>query len=282
MSKKAATLKCMAYPPKIELTDMRNPTGKLTSLLLCVAALCLSQGASSSVVVQRIELASPDGTMVPAEVAFPQGKGPFLPLLYVHARRGYEDVDQQHVTRLAAAGFIVVAPDWQSGRMLERWPVRHDPLTEIDVEAALDHLRAHPLSSKQPVGIIGKSRGPYYAIRLASKRPKDIGPIVSYYGHMQDPNAPEPDQIYRIAPELSLIQSPILMLVGEQDFEVRRINIGRAFYALWERGIPVEYQSYPLARRAFDFRRDQTAEEKIATEHAHGRAVEWLKKHMQR
>ncbi len=33
----------------------------------------------------------------------------------------------------------------------------------------------------------------------------------------------------------------------------------RAFYALFERGVPVELQMYPMARRAFDFRSDQTA-----------------------
>ncbi len=259
-------------------TSNRNLFRVFTSLLLLVFA----QHAFASVTVQRLELKSADGTSVPAEVATPSGNGPFLPLLFIHARRGYEDVDQQHVRKLAEAGFLVVAPDWQTGRMLERWPVPHDPMTEKDVEAALNHLLAHPLTKKQPVGVVGKSRGPYYAIRLAAIRPGDIGPIVSYYGHMQDPNAPEPDQIYRIAPEISTIRSPMLMLVGEQDFEVRRINIGRAFYALLERGVPVEYQAYPLARRAFDFRRDQTAEEKLATDHAHQRTIEWLKKHMER
>jgi len=103
---------------------------------------------------------------------------------------------------------------------------------------------------------------------------------VSYYGHMQNPNAPEPEQIYRVAPEVMQITSPMLMLVGEQDFEVRRINMGRAFYALWERGVPVEYQSYPLARRAFDFRVDQSPEEKQATQHARERTIAWLHKYM--
>ena len=32
---------------------------------------------------------------------------------------------------------------------------------------------------------------------------------------------------------------------------MRRMNGGRAFYALWERGVPVEWQEYPMARRTF-------------------------------
>ena len=51
---------------------------------------------------------------------------------------------------------------------------------------------------------------------------------------------------------------------------------GRAFYALYERGVPVEMQYYPLARRAFDFRADQSPEEKTATKHARQRVKDWL------
>jgi carboxymethylenebutenolidase len=40
--------------------------------------------------------------------------------------------------------------------------------------------------------------------------------------------------------------------------------------------VPVEYQEYPMARRAFDFRADQTPEEKIAARHARLRAKNWL------
>lgn len=216
------------------------------------------------------------GVEVPVEVARPTGAGPFPPLLYVHARRGFEDEDRANLRALAGDGFLVVAPDWQSGRFLERWPVPHDPATEGDVEAALDYLLKRPDACRMPAGIVGYSRGPYYAIRLAAKRPNDVAAIVSWYGHMQNPNAPEPDQIFRVAPEVAQIAAPVLMLIGEQDFEVRRLSAGRAFYALYERGVPVELQVYPLARRAFDFRRDQTPEEKIAARHARDRAKAWL------
>jgi len=213
---------------------------------------------------------------VPVEVARPAGAGPFPPVLFIHGRRGYEDEERDHVRELAAQGFLVMAPDWQKGRLIDRWPLAHDPATEGDVEAALDALLARREACKGPAGIVGISRGPYYALRLAAKRPKDVAAIVSYYGHMQNPNAPEPQQIYSFAPEVQAIGAPLLMLIGEQDFEVRRLSNARAFYALWERGVAVEIQMYPLARRAFDFRRDQTPEEKTATRHARQRAKDWL------
>jgi carboxymethylenebutenolidase len=248
---------------------------KLALLLALLSGPVLAAGVE----IRSVTLKSGD-VDVPIEVAVPEGKGPFPPVLFIHAKRGYDENERRHVTELAQQGFLVVAPDWQSGRMIERWPAEHDPATEKDVEAGLDYLMALPEACKQPVGIVALSRGPYYAIRLADKRGKDIAAIVSYYGHMQNPNAPEPDQLFRVAAEVMRITTPMLYLIGEQDFELRRINGGRAFYALWERGVPVEYQVYPLARRAFDFRADQTPEEKIATRHARQRAEAWLKRWM--
>jgi len=217
---------------------------------------------------------------VPVEIARPAGRGPWPPILYIHAKRGYEDVDREHILALARDGFLVIAPDWLAANMIERWPDRHVPETEDDVEAALDALLRHPQACRQPVGIVAKSRGPYFAIRLAAKRPRDIGTIVSYYGHFQHPNAPEPQQLFSVAPELGRVNTPTLMLIGDADYELRRMVNGRAFYALWERGVPVELQMYPMARRAFDFRPDQSPEEKIAARHAGQRERAWLRQHM--
>jgi len=249
--------------------------------LFLVLILLAMPAWADDIEIRKVTLRSGD-IDIPMEVAVPAGKGPFPPVLFIHAKRGYDENERRHITELAGQGYLVVAPDWQSGRMIERWPAEHDPETEKDVEQALNYLMALPDAAKQPVGIVALSRGPYYAIRLAAKRGKDIAAIVSYYGHMQNPNAPEPDQLFRVAHEVMEITTPMLFLIGEGDFELRRINGGRAFYALWERGVPVEYQVYPLARRAFDFRADQTPEEKIATRHARQRADQWLRRWMKR
>lgn len=252
---------------------------------LAIAGLILASAMGASALAGDVELSSAtikaaDGSDVPVEIARPAGKGPFPPVLFIHAKRGYEGDERAHVRELAEQGFLVVAPDWQSGRFIERWPSPHNPETEMDVEAGLDYLKSLPNACKGKVGIVGLSRGPYYALRLAAKRGGDIAAIVSYYGHMQNPNAPEPDQLFRIAPEVMQITTPMLFLIGDDDYELRRMNAGRAFYALWERGVPVEWQEYPMARRAFDFRPDQSPEEKIAARHARERAKNWLAKWM--
>ena len=248
-----------------------------SSIIFVVLLAIQAASAAADVRIERLSVRS-GSVDVPIEVAVPAGKGPFPPVLYVHARRGFEDPDRAHIRTLAEQGFLVVAPDWQSGRFIERWPRAHDVATEADVEAAFEALLARPEACKGPAGIVGYSRGGYYAIRLAAKRPADVAAIAAYAGHMQDPNKPEPDQLFGVAPEILKIASPVLYLIGDQDFELRRMNIGRAFYALVERGVPVELQTYPMARRAFDFRADPTPEERIAARHARARVRDWLQR----
>jgi len=247
--------------------------------LLAITLALAAAVPAAAVTLEQTTLKNGD-VVIPLAVAVPDGAGPFPPVLFIHAKRGIDDNERRHIAELAAQGFLVVMPDWQAGRMIERWPSEHDPATEGDVEMAFDFLLRHPQACRMPAGIVAQSRGPYYAIRLAAKRGKDIAAIASYYGHMQNPNAPEPDQLFRVAPEIMQITTPLLLLIGDQDYELRRMNNGRAFYALWERGVPVELQGYPLARRAFDFRADQTPEEKVAARHARQRVQQWLQRWM--
>lgn len=258
---------------------MTFPRPLIRSLRLLLLTLALAAPpAAQAQALERATVRHGD-VDVPVEIARPHGEGPWPPVLYLHAKRGFEDVDRDHMRALARAGFLVMAPDWLTPNMVERWPDRHVPETEADVDAALTALRRHPQACRQPVGIVGKSRGPYFATLLAARRPQDVAAIVSWYGHFQHPNAPEPQQLFSVAPEVARIQAPVLLLIGDADYELRRMVNGRAFYALWERGVPVELQMYPMARRAFDFRADQSPEEKLATRHAMARELDWLRRH---
>src|SRR5574340_92651 len=67
--------------------------------------------------LSKTTIRAADGTEVPVEVATPAGKGPFPPVLFIHAKRGYEGDERAHVRELAEQGFLVVAPDWQSATL---------------------------------------------------------------------------------------------------------------------------------------------------------------------
>lgn len=68
--------------------------------LACIALALAAPLAVADVRVERATVKTA-GADVPVEIAIPAGKGPFPPVLYVHARRGYEDPDRAHIRTLA-------------------------------------------------------------------------------------------------------------------------------------------------------------------------------------
>ena len=52
-----------------------------------------------------------NGVEVPMLVVRPAGAGKYPAVLFVHGRRGLDDLIQRHARRVAARGFVVLAPD---------------------------------------------------------------------------------------------------------------------------------------------------------------------------
>ena len=145
-----------------------------------------------------------DDIEIPVMIARPDDNKNYPAVLFQHGRRGLDDLIQLHVKRLAARGFVVVAPDVFSGRFIEKLPIEHDYAVEGDVNAALDFLLARKDISSNRACVYSHTRGGYYTLKVATtfkRQQKDIACYVSYYPHLQDPNAPEPSQVYGFAPE---------------------------------------------------------------------------------
>ena len=79
-------------------------------------------------------------TEVPALVARPRGKGKFPAVLYLHGRRGLDELIQLQVKRLAARGFVVLAPDVYKAHFIPPMPIEHDYKLEADVNRGIDAL----------------------------------------------------------------------------------------------------------------------------------------------
>jgi len=170
----------------------------------------------------------------------------------------------------------VLAPDYHTGRFIPENPVAHDSATEKDVERGIDYLTSAPGVRAGRIGVVGISRGGYHAVLLGVRRP-EVGAIVGYYPHLQNPNAPEPDQVYRYMPEVEQWRVPALLMVGEKEHQLRRELVVRVAARLQQRGIDVELVVYPGAQRAFDFRRnDRTLGDDLARADALERTVRFL------
>ena len=248
------------------------------SLALAVGALLTVAGTTEGAVElleRQVEYASGD-IDVPALLLVPKAPGPHAVVVFIHGRSGLNERVQAQARRLAGRGFAVLAPDYHTGRFIAENPIDHDPATEKDVERGLDFLKTVPGVRVDKVAVVGLSRGGYHAALLAVRRPEVAG-MVGYYPHLASPNAPEPVQVYRYMPEVEDWKVPTLLMVGDQDHQLRREQVVRVAERLKERGVAVELVVYPGAQRAFDFRRNmRTVGDDLAREDALNRTVRFL------
>jgi carboxymethylenebutenolidase len=254
--------------------QLRPMQGAVALLLLSLAP---SASAESSLVVTSVAYRSGE-VDVPAKLAVPRDPGRYPGILFIHGRSGLNDRLKAEARRLAGRGFVVLAPDYHTGRFIPENPIEHDPATERDVELGIDYLKSVPNVQAGPIGVVGISRGGYHAALLGVRRP-EVGGIVGYYPHLANPNAPEPVQVYRYMPEVEQWRVPALLMVGELDHQLRREQVIRVAERLRQRGIDVELAVYPGAQRAFDFRRNnRTLGDDLARQDALDRTTRFLKR----
>ena len=198
---------------------------------------------------------------IPVMVARPQEEGKFPGVLFLHGRRGLDDLFQLHVIRLAARGFVVVAPDLYTGRFIERFPIRHYPEVIDDANRVLGYALSREDISSNKVCVYGLTRGGYYALRLLvskGRQEKDIACFVGYYPHLQDPNRPEPMQVYRYHEDVEKLKVPVMFFVGREEQYQRLRPALMAIDYLKSQGREAYIVVYPGVGRGFDFRNGNT------------------------
>lgn len=228
-----------------------------------------------------------DDNEIPVLIARPDDNKKYPAVLFQHGRRGLDDLIQLHVKRLAARGFVVVAGDVFKGRLLDSYPIGHDYALEGDVNQVLSYLLARKDISSKKACSYSHTRGGYYTLKVAVKfkrQEKDLACYVSYYPHMQDPNLPEPAQVYQYAVEANDMKLPTLIFIGEKEQYQRRRPIEAAIKVMQENKVDARLIIYPGVGRGFDFRPDNVRNfaDDLASKDAIQRATHFMKKHLKR
>ena len=228
-----------------------------------------------------------DDVMVPAMIARPADTKQYPAVLYQHGRRGLDELIQAQVRRLAARGFVVLAPDVFSGRFIEKLPIEHDYLVETDTAAGVDVLLALPDVSSRTACLLSQTRGGYMTLKAATTHGKQndgIACYIAWYPHWQDPNAPEPMQVYRYATEVDQLTIPTLIFIGDQEQYQRRRSIETAVHSLQESGKDARLVIYPGVGRGFDFRPShvRTLADDLAAQDSLMRATRFITNHLAR
>lgn len=125
----------------------------------------------------------------PAYLAVPE-RGTGAGVLVLHAWWGLTSVFTDVCDRLAAAGFVALAPSlYPDGATTasiaeaEALVDAHDRASaEAVVQAAVERLRGLPAATGAPIGAMGFSLGAYWALHLSQVRPDDVGAVVAVYG----------------------------------------------------------------------------------------------------
>jgi carboxymethylenebutenolidase len=142
---------------------------------------------------QMIELPAEAGSKMPAQLARPAAGGPYPGIIVVMEAFGLNDHIKSVAQRLAAEGFVTLAPD-----LYYREPVRlvsYDDLPQAlrlmnalwdekivpDMEAAIGALRQLPGVRGERVGITGFCMGGRVSF-LTACRSAAIGAAVPFYG----------------------------------------------------------------------------------------------------
>lgn len=228
---------------------------------------------------------SSDGKDVPVFVFRPADENKYPAVLFQHGRRGLDELVQGHAKRLAARGFVVFAPDIYSANFMDPYPLEHDPALEADVGAGVDALLSRSDISSEKACLYSHTRGGYYTLKVAvsqGRQDTQLACYVSYYPHWQDPNAPEPLQVYRYATEVDDLRLPVMLFIGEKEQYQRRRPIDTGILFLQREKRDASLFVYPGVGRGFDFRPKavRTLADDLASKDALMRASRFMRKHL--
>ena len=225
-----------------------------------------------------------DDVEIEAFLFKPEKPGKYLAILFQHGRRGLDSWTLPRVKRLAARGFVVLAPDMFGTYMESNFPVEHKYIYEEHVAKGIDVLLQRSDIMGDKICTVSHTRGGYMTLKALVKHQKQsqVACYVSFYPHWQDPNASEVKQIYQYAPELNELNVPTMVFIGEYDQYQRIRPIMAGIDVLKNRGVDAELIVYPGVGRGFDFRpvHVRTFADDLATKDADQRTAAFVRQHL--
>jgi carboxymethylenebutenolidase len=192
-----------------EDTTVRRTVGLFLAVLVLAAAMAPAGGAE----VKTNEVTFKSGKDdVKGFLAVPDGPGPFPAVVVIQEWWGLNDWVKDQAKRLAAQGYIALAPDLYRGK------VTADPKTAFklmsglprdramrDLKGAVDFLAKHDKAQKDKIGSIGWCMGGGYSLQLALAD-KRVTACVMCYG-----------RVVTEADDLKPLNATVLGVFGKED-----------------------------------------------------------------
>jgi carboxymethylenebutenolidase len=232
-------------------------------------------------------------------LARPKKAGQYRSVIIAHGNAGVPSDIQYTAAYLAKAGFAALVYDWGSSAPM---PTEEKALAEWrdyifsyefvkrqmrDVQAGVDYLKAQSfVKRKKRVGMVGFCGGGRLAL-LFPTQSKDVKAVVSFYGAVDyRARKHKTDPVPNILDVVKQINVPVQGHYGMLD-EVAHASDAKLFEkAMREQKKPVQMYYYEKAGHSFcNFNRPSGSDPGYdyvpeAANLAHGRMVEFLKRHL--
>lgn len=128
----------------------------------------------------------------------PTGSGPGV--LVIQEWWGVDPSLKETTNRLAAAGFVALAPDLYHGELAAHTEM--DKAAHLmqsmpadragrDMSGAVDYLTAHPAVTSDGIGVVGFCMGGMLSLIIAANRPDRVKAVVPFYGFPQGETEPD-------------------------------------------------------------------------------------------
>ncbi len=184
-----------------------------------------------------------DGLQGSGYLALPRAQGPGI--VVIQEWWGLVPHIQDVADRLAAEGYVALAPDLYGGKTTTEPDEASKMMMALEIEnacremaAAFDYLNSHEAVEPKRIGSIGFCMGGALSLYLATVRPVDA--CVVYYGIP-----------FRGEPDYAALEGPVLGHFAEVDQWASRQAAEALQRTLEGLGKRVEFHFYPGTRHAF-------------------------------
>jgi carboxymethylenebutenolidase len=185
-----------------------NGIGKISIASEPQIANIETSGNASQIQNQTINITS-EGKKYPVYTAAPAAKGKYSAIVLIHSFKGFEPGYRDMVDKMAADGFVVVAPQWQTYS-------QSPPDSEVEalVRSSINYLENRDDVNPEKLGLTGFCAGGRYTM-LFLPQIEEFKSGVAWYGFPYSGGTEaQPDEPANFIDQL---EDPILMIHGTRD-----------------------------------------------------------------
>jgi len=228
---------------------------------------------------EMIRVTAPDGDM-PALLALPQAAGKHPAVIVIMEAFGLNDHIKDVANRIAAEGYVVLAPDmyYREGSPVATYEDLPEAIRLMsgltddgivrDIGAAISYLRANDSVDPDRIGITGFCMGGRISFLAACKN-IGIKASVPFYG----------GGIGGLLGEADKLSCPTLLFFGDKDAFIPNEEIERIESTLKKLAKPAEVKVYPGAEHGF-FCNERSSYNPEAAKDAWKRLVAFFAQHL--